>query len=104
MGMTRIRIDYYRPVYVTVSGTTRPNETSWSTSSVSVGDVVERVRVGPATALLALVQLGDRDGVVRAQLEIEDLEVLLDPLRRHRLGEHDVTALDVPPQNDLCRR
>src|SRR3954464_13621083 len=45
-------------------------------------------------AVLAAVQAVDPLDVVVRQLEVEDLEVLADPLRRRRLGEHDAAALD----------
>ena len=40
----------------------------------------------------------------RLELEVEELEVLPDPRRRHRLREDDVPALDVPAKDDLRRR
>ena len=63
--------------------------------------VGEPVGMGADTALLALVQRGDRRHVVLGQLEVEQLEVLGDPRRGGRLGEDDVAPLDVPAQGDL---
>ena len=41
---------------------------------------------------------------LRGELEVEDVDVLLDPRGRHRLREHDVAELDVPAQDDLAGR
>ena len=38
-----------------------------------------------------------------AQLEVEELDVLADPLRRHRLGDDHVAELQVPAQDRLGR-
>ncbi len=38
------------------------------------------------------------------QLEVEDVEVLLDALRRDRLGDHDVAELQMPADHDLAAR
>ena len=72
-------------------------------SRLSAGDVGEPVRVRPVPSLLAAVEPVDLLDVVRLELEVEQLEVLGDPRRCHRLGEDDVAALDVPAQGDLCR-
>ncbi len=42
-----------------------------------------------------------RSSVVQA--EVEDLDVLLDPRRRHGLRDHHVAQLEVPAQHDLGR-
>jgi len=65
------------------------------------GSAGERVGVGPCAQ--APVQRADHLVVRRAQPEVEDVEVLADPGRGDRLGEHDVAALDVPAQHDLGR-
>ena len=70
----------------------------------SARDVVHDVRVRPGAAVLAAVEPRDRLVVGRLELEVEELEVLLDPLGRRRLREDDVAALDVPAQDDLRRR
>src|SRR5215210_47414 len=70
----------------------------------SAGDVSERVRVRTGAAVLTPVERGDRLHVGGLELEVEQLEVLLHARWRHRLREHDVAALDVPPQDDLGRR
>src|SRR5215211_1813831 len=67
-------------------------------------DVGEDIRMGPSSPVLALVERSDRGDVGGLQLEVEDLEVLLDPCRRRRLGEDDVPAVNVPAQHHLCRR
>src|SRR5215208_6364363 len=68
----------------------------------SAGDVVELVRVR-ARALVA-VEGGDRRHRRFVELEVEDVEVLLDPAPGHRLREDDVAALDVPAERDLRGR
>src|SRR3954452_25168752 len=60
----------------------------------------ERVRVRPGA--LAGVELLDRGHLVVGELEAEDVEVLRDALRRHRLGDHDAAELDVPADDDLA--
>ncbi len=50
--------------------------------------MVERVRVRTGAAVLAPIKRGDLVHVLRAELEVEDLEVLLHTRRRHRLGKH----------------
>jgi len=65
------------------------------------GSAGERVGVGPGAQ--APVQRADHLVVRGAQPEVEDVEVLADPGRGDRLGEHDVAALDVPAQHDLGR-
>ena len=42
--------------------------------------------------------------VVGVELEAEDVEVLRDPARGDRLGDHDVAELEVPAQDRLGRR
>jgi len=61
------------------------------------GDISERVRVRTGASVFASVEPGDRIHVVGPELEVEQLEVLLHALWRHRLREYDVAALDVPP-------
>ena len=46
----------------------------------------------------------NRGHLVVAQLEVEDVDVLADPLRRDRLGDDDVAELQVPAQDRLGRR
>ena len=58
-------------------------------------------RVGVGTDPHTPVQRGDHLVVVGGQLEVEDVDVLPDPGRGDRLGEHDVAALDVPAQYHL---
>jgi O-acetylserine/cysteine efflux transporter len=65
------------------------------------GSAGEGVRVW--TDPHAPVQRGDHLVVVGGELEIEDVDVLPDPGRGDRLGEHDVAALDVPAQYHLGR-
>jgi O-acetylserine/cysteine efflux transporter len=60
-------------------------------------------RIGVGTDPHTPVQRGDHLVVVGRQLEVEDVEVLPDPGRGDRLGEHDVAALDVPAQHHLGR-
>src|SRR5688500_12253602 len=50
-------------------------------------DPVEGVGVGAGTARLALVEGGEGGDLVSAQLEVEDREVLLEPLAAYGLGE-----------------
>ena len=57
--------------------------------------------VGVGTDPHAPVQRGDHLVVVGGELEAEDVDVLPDPGRGDRLGEHDVAALDVPAQHHL---
>ena len=59
--------------------------------------------VGVGTDPHAPVQRGDHLVVVGGQPEVEDVDVLPDPGRGDRLGEHDVAALDVPAQHHLGR-
>jgi len=59
--------------------------------------------VGVGTDPHAPVQRGDHLVVVGGELEVEDVDVLPDPGRGDRLGEHDVAALDVPAQYHLGR-
>src|SRR5215207_1185297 len=66
--------------------------------------VGERVGVWTGTAALTLVERRDLFHIARLELEVEELEVLPHARWRHRLREHDVATLDVPPQNDLRRR
>ena len=63
------------------------------------GSAAEGVGVG--TDPHAPVQRGDHLVVVGGELEVEDVDVLPDPGRGDRLGEHDVAALDVPAQHQL---
>ena len=63
-----------------------------------------RVGVRAGAAVLPAVEPGDRRVVVRRELEVEEREVLLDPLGRRGLREDDVPALDVPAQDDLGGR
>ena len=58
-----------------------------------------RVRAGA----LAGVERLDGGHLVLAEVEVEDVEVLLDPLRRDRLGDDDVAELQVPADDDLRR-
>jgi O-acetylserine/cysteine efflux transporter len=60
-------------------------------------------RVGVGTDPHTPVQRGDHLVVVGGELEVEDADVLPDPGRGDRLGEHDVAALDVPAQHHLGR-
>src|SRR3712207_2448835 len=69
----------------------------------SAGDVSERVRVRTGAAVLPSFERSDRVYVTGLELEVEQLKVLLHTRWRHRLREHDVAALDVPPQDDLRR-
>src|SRR6185437_6660502 len=71
---------------------------------VSIWDVSERVRVGAVAAGLAVVEPVDRRDVGGLELEVEDLDVLADPLGRHRLREDDIPVLDVPAEDDLRDR
>src|ERR687896_845402 len=64
----------------------------------------ERVGVRAGAAALTLVESGDLVHIARLDLEVEEFEVLPHARWRHRLREHDVAALDVPPQDDLRRR
>src|SRR5581483_6399047 len=73
-------------------------------AGVSTWDVRERVRVGAVAAGLAAVEPVDRRDVGGLELEVEDLDVLADPLGRHRLREDDVPVLDVPAEDDLRDR
>src|SRR4051812_35147149 len=57
-------------------------------------DVREAVRVRPLTSLFATVEVVDLPGVLRRELEVEDLEVLPDARRRRGLREHDARALE----------
>src|SRR5215469_13216443 len=66
--------------------------------ALPAGELV-RVRAGA----LVLVQQRDVLDVGSGQLEVEDVDVLPDPVRGDRLGEHDVAPLDVPAQDDLSR-
>src|SRR5215210_4462311 len=63
----------------------------------------ERVRVWTGASAFALVESGDLFHFARPELKIEELEVLPHARWCHRLGEHDVAALDVPPQDVLGR-
>src|SRR5215203_3994302 len=63
--------------------------------------VGERVGVWTGTAALTLVERRDLFHIAGVEFEVEEFEVLPHARWRHRLREHDVTALDVPPQNDL---
>jgi hypothetical protein len=58
--------------------------TAWPIDSG--GDVSERGRVRAGPAALALIERVDLFGVAGLEPEIERLEVLPDPRRRHRLG------------------
>src|SRR5919107_3856970 len=66
--------------------------------------VGERVGVWPGTTALTLVERGDLFHIAGVEFEVEELEVLPQARWRHRLREHDVATLNVPPQNDLRRR
>src|SRR5207248_11422852 len=59
--------------------------------------------VGVRASALVPVQHRDVLDVGGGQLEVEDVDVLPDPVRGDRLGEHDVAPLDVPAQYDLSR-
>src|SRR5450432_1967613 len=76
-------------------------QSNGSRSAWSGGDVGERVRKRTRPADLALVERSDPRDVVRLELEVKELEVFLDPRRRRGLGEHDVSALDVPAKHHL---
>src|ERR671919_697721 len=65
--------------------------------------VGERVGVWTGAAALTLVERGDLLHIAGVELEVEQFEVLPHARWRHRLREHDVAALDVPPQDDLRR-
>src|SRR5215469_10967234 len=66
--------------------------------ALPAGELV-RVRAGA----LVLVQQRDVLDVGGGQLEVEDVDVLPDPVPGDRLGEHDVASLDVPAQDNLSR-
>src|SRR6516165_3945128 len=51
----------------------------------------------------AVVERRDGRDVVFAQLEVEHVEVTRNPLGVHRLGDHDVTDLQMPTNNHLRR-
>ena len=61
--------------------------------------LVDLGRVGAHPAVL--VQRVDRDHLVGAELEAEDVEVLRPAVARVRLRDHDVARLQVPAQHDL---
>src|SRR3712207_2143014 len=65
--------------------------------------VGERVGVWAGAAALALVERGDLFHIAGIELKVEEFEVLPHARWRHRLREHYIAALDVPPQNDLRR-
>src|SRR5690606_39152409 len=50
-----------------------------------------------------LVQRADRREVLGVQGEVEHVDVLPDPRRRHGLRDHDVAELEVPAQHHLGR-
>ena len=50
------------------------------------------------------VEPGDPVEVVLVELEVEDVEVAAEPLRRRRLGDRCGTDLGVPPEHHLSRR
>src|SRR5690242_15140002 len=72
----------------------------WLTVGSDTGVELVRVRTGA----LAPVESGDPLDLVVSQLESEEVEVLLDPAGRHRLGDDDVADLQVPAQDRLGRR
>jgi len=49
------------------------------------------------------VQGHDVGHVFLAQLKVQNVQVLLDPGRRHRLGDHHNTPLHGEPEDDLSR-
>src|SRR4051812_42178675 len=67
-------------------------ESRWLGAAIGV-----RAGAGPA------VEATDRRQVVRGQLEIEDVDVLLDPRGCHRFRDDDNSQLDVPAKHDLRR-
>jgi len=63
--------------------------------------LTKRVRVGAGP--LVTVQRADRLHLSSRQPEVEQVDVLADPVRGDRLGEDDVAALEVPAQHHLGR-
>src|SRR5262249_46895726 len=66
--------------------------------------VVERIGVRAVASGLATVETVDLPHVARLELEVEDRDVLPNPLRCDRLRKHDVAVLDLPAQHDLGDR
>ena len=97
------RLRHHLPNLVAVNFYRAASCSGWSTGSTPAlaRHVGEPVGVGAGPAGLAAVEPGDPLDVGGLELEVEDLEVLADPLRRDRLREHDVAALDVPAQDHL---
>src|SRR5689334_12049491 len=58
-------------------------------------------RVWIGAGALATFQFPESVHLVRAQLEVEQPEVLIDPRRCRGLRDHDGAELDVPAQHDL---
>ena len=60
--------------------------------------------VGVGNRALARVELLDGVHLACGEVEVQDVEGLLDALRRDRLGDDDVAQLQVPAQDDLRGR
>src|SRR6188472_459724 len=87
--------------YARVSPTAGPP--TWGVTCARPGSVhLVGVRADP-TAAVARVERIDRTHLRIRQGEVEDVEVLLEALAAHRLGEHDEALLQVPAQHDLGR-
>src|SRR5215208_2307822 len=93
-----------RPYEELFTADPRVADGAWLTRERLAWHVGEGVGVRAAAAALTLVERGDFFHIVGIELEVEELEVLPHARWRHRLREHDVASLDVPPQNDLRRR
>jgi hypothetical protein len=59
--------------------------------------------VWSAAAGLAFVQGCQRLDLLIAEVEVEDLEILSDPLRINLFRENDIATLDMPTQYHLSR-
>src|SRR5690606_21550288 len=77
---------------------------SVASESVVVGEPVlgRRIRVGADAPIL--VDVGDRLHLIGREGEVEDVEVLTDPLRVRGLRDRDVAELHMPAQDDLSDR
>src|SRR5690348_5281458 len=76
--------------------------TVWLDDSVGVispASEIEGAWVGVQSG--AVVQRGDGRHVLFAELEVEHVEVARNPFRADRLGDDDVTQLQMPPNNHL---
>ncbi len=65
-------------------------------AGISARNVVEDLRIRAESTCFTLVERGDLRDVPVIEAEVEDLEVLLHPLWRHRLREHHIAALNMP--------